>query len=258
MLWKWYKEDPEACHYLFGTMHTASNNAYTYAALAEKYIRASALFAAEMDLHQATDTSLMQHFRLQEPLTLSSLYKPQHYRKMQRVILKGFGIDLNSYQEFTPFFITNMLAGSCIKPARADALDHYLWKFAMEAGKELTGLETLEDQVSVLGKIPMDYQVKSLRSAAESISAFKNKIKILDSQYGKGDIRGLYFGARSSLGVIRRLMTTDRNLKMALRMADLSASRPVFASAGAAHMYGKDGIIAHLKRQGYKVRPVFI
>jgi uncharacterized protein YbaP (TraB family) len=256
MLWKWYKDDPQVCHYIFGTMHTASENAYKFVALAEKYIVSSALYAAEMDLHAATGSDLMSHFRLEDGNDLASLYKPKHYTKMRKVILKSFGIDINGYKDFSPFFITNMLSGLCAKPVRPQALDHHLWKFALEAGKELAGLESMEDQISILGRIPMDFQVRSLRSAADNISSFRKKINTLDDQYGRGDVKGLYFGARSSLGVIRQLMTTERNLKMTEKLLSLSSAKPTFASAGAAHMYGRDGILAHLKRHGYKVKSV--
>ena len=33
LLWKFYKGDPNDCHYLFGTMHLATDAAYTYAEL---------------------------------------------------------------------------------------------------------------------------------------------------------------------------------------------------------------------------------
>jgi uncharacterized protein YbaP (TraB family) len=66
MLWKIYKNDPEVCHYIFGTMHTATTEAYTFAELAKKYIVKTAQYAAEMDLNQAHDYNLNDHYLLKD------------------------------------------------------------------------------------------------------------------------------------------------------------------------------------------------
>jgi uncharacterized protein YbaP (TraB family) len=43
---------------------------------------------------------------------------------------------------------------------------------------------------------------------------------------------------------------------MAERILEIDASQPVFAAVGAAHLAGKYGVLALLKRQGYRVTPV--
>lgn len=254
MLWKWYKEDPDQCHYIFGTMHTSSENAYAFAALAEKYISLSTIYAAEMDMDSARKSDVNSHFLLQDGLTLDDLFKPKRLKKIRNVVLKSFGVDLDNFKQHTPFFINNMLAATCVIPSKKDVLDHHLWNYAVLTDKQRTGLETVDEQIDIMHRIPLESQVKSLKSIAGNSSAFRKKIKTLDRQYGSGDVRGLYHSTRKNMGSLRKLMIFDRNVIMTDRMVSLAKSETVFAAVGAAHLYGKSGMLALLQREGYTLR----
>jgi uncharacterized protein len=54
----------------------------------------------------------------------------------------------------------------------------------------------------------------------------------------------------------RKLMIYDRNIIMANRMVGLSEENSCFFAIGAAHLPGQKGVMALLKRQGYKIVPV--
>lgn len=254
MLWKFYKNDPDVCHYLFGTMHLATDEAYTFADIAQKYIMQSALYAGEMNLDQSYAQDMTSHFLLTNGERIQNYYRPKQYVKACKIVHKSFGIDLQNYDHFTPFFITNLLSELTLKKTKSLPLDHHLWQFATNVGKEMHGVESLDNQISIMEQIPLDYQIKGMKDTIKNISAFRQKINHLNQLYALGEEELLYKSSHKSMGKIRKLMIYERNQFMTARILSLSSSKTCFFAIGAAHFPGGKGILANLKKEGYKVR----
>jgi len=256
MLWKFYKTDPDICHYLFGTMHIATSEAYTYVDLASKYIVQCTTFAAEMDLDEGNSETLIQYLMVPEGEKFSYYFRPKQYDRYRKIVKKSFGIDLLDFERYTPFFINNLISERCLTKSKNQALDHFLWNFAMESGKEMTGVETLADQLKILQSIPMDFQVKAFRSSLKNVSGFKKKLQKLNTYYAEGNFKELYQISKKSMGKIRKLMIYDRNLFMKERILNIISGNPSFIAVGAAHLFGQKGLIQLLRKEGYKVEQV--
>ena len=256
MLWKIYKIDPDVCHYIFGTMHITTDEAYTFAEHAKKHIRQCARFVAEMDLNESANFDMMQYFLLPEPQKINDFFRPKQYEKFRKLVLKVFDVDLNDWSGHTPFFISNMLAELSLEKQQRPALDHYLWQYAMGEGKEMSGVESLKDQINILQQIPLEYQIKSLKDALSNIKSFRKKLNKLNSLYGRGDYVQLYKSSKKSMGKIRSLMIYDRNKYMSERIVQLSQEKSSFFAVGAAHLAGDKGLISLLKKQGFKLRHI--
>ncbi|MGB4839835.1 MAG: TraB/GumN family protein [Saprospiraceae bacterium] len=254
MLWKFYRGDPDVCHYIFGTMHLATDEAYTYVNKAQECIKGVSIYAAEMNLNEASGDELISHFTLTDDLKFSGFFRPKQYEKYRKIILKAYKVDLLNYDDFTPFFMNNMLAELSLPKTKKDALDHYLWSFATESGKEMMGVESFEDQLRVLKNIPLDFQVKSFRSTIKNIKSFKSKLKKLNTLYAKGDIKQIFRMSKKSMGKIRKMMIYDRNEHMSARILEITANKPAFIALGAAHLVGKKGVLSLLKKEGFTFR----
>ncbi len=256
LLWKFYKSDPNDCHYLFGTMHLATDAAYTYVELAKEYIQKSSLYAAEMDLNDVKNEDMMVYFKLSPDAKFSDFFRPKQYRKYRLLILKSLNIDLDHYLNFTPFFINNLLAEVSLKRTKNEALDHHLWQYAMNHELEMVGVESFENQLNILKQIPLAFQIKSFKDTVRNISSFRKKINNLNELYRKGDLVQLYKSSRKSMGSIRKMMIYDRNVFMTERIIELSNRKSSFFSIGAAHFAGNKGIIAMLKKNGYILKNI--
>ena len=253
MLWKFYKNDPEVCHYLFGTMHLATSEAYTHVDLASKYILQCATYAAEMDLEEGHSEILIRYLMLPEGENFSQYFRPKQYNRYRKIVKKAFGLDILEYEKYTPFFINNLISEKCFPQSKSQALDHFLWSFAIENGKEMTGVESLEDQLKILQQIPKDFQVKAFRSSLKNVSAYKKKLQKLNLYYAKGRHKELYQVSKKSMGKIRKLMIYDRNFYMLDRILDIVKTKPSFIAVGAAHLFGQKGLIHLLDKEGYTV-----
>jgi uncharacterized protein len=256
LLWKFYTNDPDVCHYIFGTMHLATKEAYTYVELAKKYITCTSLYAGEMDLDEASMHNMAPYFTLPDDQLFSQLFKPRHYNRYKKIIRKTFNVDISQLDRQSPFYISNLLSELVLVKEHLQPLDHHLWNFAVSSGKTMKGVESFEDQVSILNQIPLDYQIKAFRDMVSNIPSFNNKIRSLNSMYQRGDLNQLYKSSKKSMGKLRGLMIYDRNLRMTEKILTLSTLQPSFFSIGAAHLPGGKGILALLQKQGYKVKQV--
>ncbi|MBK8626405.1 MAG: TraB/GumN family protein [Saprospiraceae bacterium] len=254
MLWKFYKNDPDVCHYLFGTMHLATEEAYTYVDLAKKYILLSSRYAGEMDLNVSYQHDMTSYFVMGEGSRFQDFFRPKQYQKARKIILKAYGKDIAHLDQFTPFYIHNFLAELSLVKTKNGALDHFLWEFAMSAGKEMDGVESFDEQVRILQQIPMDYQIKSLKDSIKNLSTFRRNINHLNTLYAKGACEQLYKSSKKSMGRIRKVMIYDRNVNMKERIKALSSDKTCFFAIGTAHFPGGKGILALLKKDGYKIQ----
>jgi uncharacterized protein YbaP (TraB family) len=256
MLWKFYKNDPEVCSYIFGTMHMSTKEAYTYADVAKKYIQTVSVYAAEMDLNDSKDFQMMQYFLLPEGQMFSSFFRPKQYQKYRNTILKSYKVDIQNFENYTPFFINNYLAELTLNRSESEPLDHYLWSYALSLGKELTGVESLHDQLQILKSIPLDFQIKSFKDTVKNLKAFRKKITALNLLYKRREVQTLYRITKKSMGKIRKLMIYDRNERMTQVTIEIHEKRPCFVAVGAAHLGGRKGVLSLLKKSGYKVKEV--
>lgn len=132
-------------------------------------------------------------------------------------------------------------------------LDAYFHQYCFNAGKDFHPLETVQDQLDLLGG-KSDY----IPSYNEMESRVVSQEKVLDL-YLKGDIYGLDKLMRTSLMVYPGLydeLILDRNKVMTQGIDTLLKQKSLFIAVGAGHLAGEKGIINLLRAKGYRVRKV--
>lgn len=256
LLWKFWRKDPNDCQYILGTIHTSTQEAMQFRDLAEACIDRVALYAGEMDLNAVDENTLLHFLRLPGEQKLSDLFSVRKYTRYKRLISKACHLDLDDLARFSPFYITNLLAEQSLPRTAGMPLDHALWTYATLAGKDMTGLESFQDQCSIMQQIPLDYQIKTFKDSMRRFNTFRKKTGLLNTLYAAGELDLLYKYSKKSMGSMRKLMIYERNQKMIHRISELISSQSCFIAVGAAHLGGDKGIIAGLKRNGYNFRMI--
>jgi uncharacterized protein YbaP (TraB family) len=257
VLFQLTKKDSDIQHYIFGTMHLNNADAYAHVDLALPYIDRSQYYYAEMDIASAENASMLPYFYFPEGKTLSSCFKPNHFRKMSGILKKAFDIQLENFEHFIPFFVQTAVSEAILNNQEGLPLDYYLWQYAKTKDKYMGGVESMEEQIHVLRNIPLSVQVKSLRTLTSNVAVFRHKMNQLSTCYKNADIRRLFVLSKKQLGSLRALMLTDRNHKMANFIMENTKEESSFFAIGAAHLAGKKGIVNLLKKQGFTCIPLY-
>ncbi len=258
LLWQITGDKLPGISYLFGTMHVRDERAFSLIAALQEKIDVCAAIATEINLDEAEHGILPTDMLLPGGKSLTDFYPPKKYAKIKRVLQKYFDFDLDPVRHFLPIMITNMLSEKILSDERDVNLDRYLWEYAARQEKVTLGVESTREQVEILHKIPMDYQLQSLRDVTKNVSSFRKQHTKLTEMYLRQDVRQLYKSTKKSLGKMRSLMLYDRNAIMAERINRMAHEQTIFAAVGAAHLAGKKGVVKRLQDLGLRVKPVRI
>ena len=141
--------------------------------------------------------------------------------------------------------------------------DIRLYAKAQELGKEVDGLESARAHFTLLDSLSRQEQLTILRSVLSRSEEEKERdFEGLLSAYLKGDAAVIAKVDEDVTGStlppelwrkMRVKLLDERNASMAVQIADKASRKPLFVAVGAAHLAGEDGIIALLRKAGYKV-----
>jgi len=162
---------------------------------------------------------------------------------------------LDAHKRFLPMILINKISEVILRKDRKLPLDAFLWQEANKLNMNCNGLETINEQLSLLKSIPIDDQIKMLRKALKNINKFRASIIDLSRHYELQEIGHLYKQTKKSLGSLRKSLLYDRNEIMSKRII-ANSTNATFYAVGAAHLAGNFGILSLLKKQGVKVKAI--
>lgn len=245
--------------YILGTMHlkpTVNNqkSVSTYS----NYIDLCKVFASEFPLNKIDPLLVSQFSLLPDNKRLTDYISKKKFDKIEKRLSKSMGMPLQSLTRMQPLMITNLIAEQLLATHQPISMDKDLWEIATQKGKELTGIETFEEQLQILKRIPIEYQVKSLLQISEKLGQYKKQLFRLAEVYETGDLQKLQQLSKKGLGGIRRFMIIERNHLMAKRIVEKAKEKSIFCAIGAGHLAGKEGVLRLLKQKGLVIKPIKI
>jgi len=244
-LWAIQAETTNATSYVFGTMHVKDQRVFHFKDQVFEKIESCDAFATEINLEEANHNLSADALDLPPGQSLENLLTKKQYEKVKKCLHKMTGLDLDFFQQSLPILITNMLADRVLSKDMPDSLDQSLWNYAKSLGKITLGIETLEEQVVTMKKIPLDYQIRSLVHASKNPRLFRKQTLKMAQLYETADIQKIFRSAKKSSGEIRKIILYDRNQVIADRIALLAASfgweKRGFADAEKQKNQGKAG-----------------
>jgi len=133
-----------------------------------------------------------------------------------------------------------------------------LTELAGEQGKEVLGLETVEEQIGFIDKVPLEDAAEMLVSGIEELEDGDVMIDKMVSTYLEGDLDGIQEIIDSYMGDEYAEMNEElliaRNRKWIPVIEEFVSGKPSFIAVGAGHLPGEKGLIELLRREGYSVK----
>jgi uncharacterized protein len=258
LLWEISGKDLAKPSYLYGTIHIACANEISPSAIFKQKFNSTQQLYLELDFDDPNMIgNLMGGMVLPPGKTLRSYLKPKDYAAVAKFFETSLKLPLDQLNTIKPLFLESMAIPSMLT-CPIGSWESNLTQLAQERKLPVEGLETVQEQVAVFDKIPLEAQVQSLLELARNPAKSKKELQSLSSQYRSQDLSqmAMAFGKDPMLRPYENAFLGDRNRRWIPRILRVAKEKPTFFAVGAGHLGGKDGVIALLRRSGYKVRAV--
>jgi uncharacterized protein YbaP (TraB family) len=159
---------------------------------------------------------------------------------------------------FEPWFVSQLLMMTELTKlgfAEDNGIDRHFQRRA-QGTKRIEALETIEDQVALLDRLPPDIQVLMLSESLDELGELGPMLERAFEAWKRGDGQALYNLLMKSLdepryAPLKKRLFSDRNLRMAAAIQErLRKHGSWFVIVGSGHLIGPDGILALLEAQG--------
>ena len=215
----------------------------------EKKFEAAARYPAGQDLRSKVDPTLLSWLRRN---ILSVTDDP---RRGRRARMSAFDSNLR----YKPWWIAQHLAAPATytKGSAARGLDNYFVDHARRAGKQIAGLESVDEHVAVMGGMSDRESEFMLLDALTQHKDDAKDFNRMHKAWLHGDTNALWAGdsqLRQEAPSIAARLVVNRNEKWIPRIeAELKTGKPTAIVAGALHFSGPQSVIALLQKRGYQI-----
>lgn len=259
LLWK--VSSPSGTHvsYLFGTIHSNDSLVNSFGNEWQNAWNACEVIAVEVSIFEAGDMQESLDAMMMKDSLLSDLCTPAEMTEIQSYLSDRIPtIPMSMLVKFKPFFILALLMEmpDSGQPQQM-VMDFHLQFMANERGMRVQGLEKPEEQAESVNAISLQDQMKMLLDYIRAGGA-KNEMKEMLELYRAQNLQKL---AESMMdeqipAAINESLLIARNKRFADRLLPIILSEDVFCAVGALHLPGEDGLIALLRKEGFRVEPL--
>lgn len=169
------------------------------------------------------------------------------------------GLPLEVVDRLKPWAAAVMLGMPAAETGRF--LDMEIYLKALAGQQRTVGLETAAEQLAVFDAMTPAVQLVLLDEMVKNVRELPRQMEGLTAAYLSGDLDRIDGVAREQYGdmppAVRRwfdeYLLDRRNARMLTRLSALLGEGTVFVAVGALHLGGESGLIAGLRRLGYRV-----
>jgi len=230
-------------------MHIRDDRVYRFCESLYPLIRQADVYVGEMDLGSGLPAMVYgQEYKM------STFFRPPVYQKIKHQILKSFSLDISRYDHLHPLMIMSAISQHFLQQDHLVSMDEHLWDFAKANQLDVQGLESVEEQMSLLHEIPpgpLYMQIKAISRHPGKFNKFADRT--LDC-YLDHRPHLLYRMTKASMHHLRKKLIYDRNKKMTARIKAFPSGYRYFITVGAGHLSGPTGLISLLRKEGWKVK----
>ncbi|MET4105470.1 TraB/GumN family protein [Hymenobacter sp. UYP22] len=245
--------------YIYGTIHLICPQDLQVTEPMKRAFSSSKQVVMELDMDSPTMMQEMQAgMMMTDGQTLEKLLPAADYIRVGDYLKAKAGIPIAQLGMLKPFIVSSIMYPALLGCTPASYETTFV-KLAQEQHKEVTGLETVQEQMGFFDKIPYAVQSKMLADMVTKEAEAQQEFQQLLTLYKAQNIEELRtVSSKSSFGFqeYEQLLLDGRNQQWIARMEKQAAAQPTFFAVGAAHLGGSQGVLNLLRQQGYSVKPV--
>jgi len=248
--------------YLFGTIHSGAPAVLALPEPVQQRFDAvdSVVLEVLLDLDAMRYSS--QLMLLAEGRLLSDITGKVLFEQTSRAI-RSRGIPEAVLERMKPWAAAVTL--SMPPPEAGEVLDMKLYQQALQAGKQVYGLESIREQLAIFDDMPEQEQLLLLRDAVENFAEIEAIQGALIDAWLQRNLCALLAINDAAMQTADRQQAVELQDKLIVRRNRLMAERlqpylqegNVFVAVGALHLPGEAGLLNLLQQRGYTVRVIY-
>jgi uncharacterized protein YbaP (TraB family) len=255
LLWKIEKDNlPQS--FLFGTIHVYDSSVFRIPDILYKLIDSVDIYLPEANNQQISYSMMLDYITVADPdYSLEDWFSAESYSK----ILDIAQIDTYILNKYKPFFVSSLILRD--KDMPDDSIDYELLNYALFTGKTICELESFEEQINAVDKIPYREQAEIVENALLSFDR-KNEFNKLMNNYKEQNLQAMKKSLKevNPAAIFIDSIQKNRNITMSNKVDSLlREGYSLFVAVGAMHIPDTDdvkGIVSILGDKGYRVDAV--
>jgi len=247
--------------YLYGTFHLVCPTDLQLTGATRKALTVAKQLYLEIDFDDpALQTTMMKAMMLSDGKNLRDFLKPDDYTALDTYMRQNLGAGLAQMGTLRPMALLSVMFVSILKCQPA-SYDQTFAQLAGQDKKEVFGLETIEQQMALLDRVPLDEQLKGLVDIARKPDEARKEITNLLAAYKAQDVALLMKLMRDSkfdretAGFEEELLD-KRNRNWIPVIEKAARDKSTFFAFGAGHLGGTNGVVSLMRQKGYTVKAV--
>jgi uncharacterized protein len=247
--------------YLYGTFHLVCPTDLKITDATQKALSDSKQLYLEIDFDDPSlQSTMMQSMLLGGGKNLKDYLKPDDFTLLDAYLKRNVGNGLGQLGGLQPIALLSAMYVSLMKCQPA-SYDLTFAQLAGKDGKEVLGLETVQEQLDVLGKVPIEQQLEGLVEMARRPDEAQKELTDLIGAYKVQDLNLLMKLMRESKfdsdtkGYEDEILD-KRNANWIPIIEKAARDKSTFFAFGAAHLAGEKGVVSLLRAKGYTVKPL--
>jgi hypothetical protein len=260
----WSLSDEDTTVYLFGTIHLMTPEVDWLRGELIDAFRAADLLVLEIDQTKLTleeQRSIVEELALlPQDTSLSDLIEEEQMCTLTS-ILSSLGAPREAVERWEPWFAALTVTSAVAQQAGflpRYGVDATLLRRAMEAEKEILGLETAREQFRLFDELSREEAIYFLQEALEERDHIVPMFEKMKEAWLKRDLdtlAGLLLESREENPEFFDTVYADRNRAWSKAIVELMERETgtILVAVGAGHFVGKGSVIEFLEGEGYEV-----
>lgn len=248
--------------YLLGTVHSDDPRIMNLPRQIKQKFEQADSFSAELKMDMLSLLQSQAMMMMTDGRKLSDLIGRRQFQQCVRLMAER-GMPEMLVEQMKPWAIAAQL--NLPKSQSGIFLDMMLYQEASAAGKQVYGLETIEEQVGVFDGMTENEQIVFLEESIKHIDEVPEMIRSITRLYLARDLSGMkdysdkimQRDSSQLTEIFKKRLIVDRNQRMVERMQERLEEGNAFIAVGALHLPGEQGMLRLLENSGYRLKAIY-
>ncbi len=258
LLWKISGNGLQQESYLFGTIHLICEDDFWMDEAVSIALNQSKQVLMELDLDDPAMMAQMQQLSMRPGMkNISENLSEEDKKVLDDYFKTNYGAGMDQLGILKPFTLSTMALMKSLPCEKTKSYEEYFKNSATTSNKEILGLESVADQMSIFDQIPEKTQISELVKMIQEGSGDEEFAELVTLYRSQNLSKMLEFMTDDWLFAdFKEIMLDQRNQKWIPLIEEKIAQTPTFIAVGSGHLPGDQGVISLLRKQGYQVTPI--